>query len=262
MGLKNIFDAGKCLLGFHEGPWVYRTEADCTLVRTCSRCGQKSERVEHTWGEWRYQAVESCAKLRECVRCRQFEQSVEHTWGEPVYARDGACDRVAVCGRCGHREPREVAHCFDQWTYRAEDDCTEINTCKRCGYQGSSTPVGHDWTEWERSEFYEAPVRVCRQCGDLLVQAHGSPVSMRAVEADAVRLAAARTESAVRRALTGTTLLSQVSDKYFQFALEQLPSEDDHRSLKATRDTAAYCRQYGLDATLVELGLVQPPQPV
>src|SRR5258706_2374470 len=265
---KNLLDKSKCLLGFHEGPWHYRRANSCTQVQKCESCGKDTERVEHRWGEWVYEAERQCDLVRACARCSQTEKSLTHSWGEPTYQRGDACDRVAICARCGEERNHEPAHVFDGWSYQADDACNQVEACSRCGQAGAATRLQHDWHEWTRSTFYESQVRVCRHCGEMLLDASGSggraAISMQTIEADVVRLMAAQTAQQIRSTLTGSAgaLLAPAADKYFQFALDQYSHDDVSTDpLVAARTLVTRCREVGVDAALQECGIESPPAP-
>jgi len=264
---KNLLDKSKCLLGFHEGPWHYQRANSCTQSQKCERCGKEAERVEHRWGEWAYQAEHHCDLVRTCARCSQTETNLTHSWAEPTYVHADSCDRIAVCARCGEKERREPAHVLDAWSYRADDACTQVQACSRCGQAGSATRLQHDWDEWIQSGFYASRVRVCRHCGDMLVaesaSSGGAAVSMQAIEADVNRLIAAQTAPQIRSVVTGSaTLLTPVTEKYFQFAFDQYP-DNDFRSgpLANARVVVNRCREIGVDVALQECGIEPPPAP-
>jgi hypothetical protein len=188
-----------------------------------------------------------------------------HSWGEPQYAGADACDRIVVCARCRQTQARDVAHVFDTWTYQTADTCTQIVTCSRCATAGTATRLEHDWDAWTSSEFYATNVRVCRHCGEMLLDARvsggGAPVAMQAIEADVNRLLAAESAPQIRAALTQARgrLLTPAADKYFEFAFDQYP-DDAFRSgpLTVARALVTRCRESGIDATLQELGLETP----
>jgi hypothetical protein len=265
---KDLLDKSKCLLGFHEGPWQYRRANSCTQVQKCERCGRDTERVEHRWGEWVFEAERRCDLVRACARCAQTEKSLTHSWGEPTYQRADACDRVAICARCDEEQNHEPLHVFDGWSYQADDDCAQVEACSRCGQAGSATRLQHDWNEWTRSEFYASQVRVCRHCGEMLLDASGSggreAISMQTIEADVDRLVAAQTAQQIRSTLTGSAsaLLTPAADRYFQFAFDQYPHDDDSTdALAAARTLVTRCREVGVDAALQECGIESPPAP-
>lgn len=262
---KGFLDKGKCLLGFHQGTWEYRRPSDCAQLMVCQRCTAKSSRVEHCWGEWDYQANEACDLVRTCGRCGQTEIAVKHVWGEPRYRSSNACEQVAVCVRCGEQEDRPVLHRFDHWRYRQEDDCTQVEACSRCGQPGHSARVQHDWHDWSPSAFYQSRVRVCRRCGEMLVDAPGAPVSMQAVESAVDRVAAAGSWDEVRRHLHAdqTTLLSPVTEKYLAFARARYPQEASGLQPLAVADRiVARCREVGIDQAIADLGGAAAAQPV
>jgi hypothetical protein len=259
---KDFLDKGKCLLGFHDGPWQYRQPKNCTQVQKCERCGNETERIEHRWSGWAWEADGRCDRVRTCARCSQTEKSLNHNWGQPAYVRAGACDMVVTCARCKGKESRDAAHVFDAWVYRSDDECTQVQSCSRCGLAGSATRFEHEWNDWTRSEFYASKVRVCRHCGEMLIDAGVSPVSMQALDGGVAQLMASETGPQVRAALRGAqgALLTDAADKYFAFAFDQF-DDDDFRSgpLTAARRVVDRCREVGVDAALQEFGIESPP---
>jgi hypothetical protein len=259
---KDFLDKGKCLLGFHEGPWQYRQPKNCTKVQKCQRCGNEAERIEHRWSGWSWEADRRCDRIRTCARCSETEKSLEHTWGQPTYVRAGACDTVVVCARCGEEEGREAAHVLDAWVYRSEGECTQVQSCSRCGLAGSATRFQHDWADWTNSEFYASKVRACRHCGEMLIDVGGSSVSLQSLDSSVAQLMASDTGPQIRAALKGAqgALLTPAADKYFAFAFDQL-GDDGFRSgpLTAARRVVDRCRAIGIDAALQEFGIETPP---
>ena len=133
MALKGWLDAGKCLLGFHQGDWALEAPNRCVLVQTCERCRAVSQRVEHIWLEWAYAAVEGCELSRKCSRCREAEQRTEHQWGA--------------------------------WAYRQDGSCEQGMECEQCHVLAEETRIEHPWGVWEYSERNRAPLRSCNRCG-------------------------------------------------------------------------------------------------
>jgi hypothetical protein len=261
---KDFLDKGKCLLGFHQGTWEYRKSADCTQFKLCERCAVESRRVEHRWDEWDYKAEGTCDLARTCSRCAQTENQLKHIWGEPRYQRADSCEQVAVCIRCGDLEDRKAEHQLDRWAYQNQDDCMQVETCSRCGQRGQTTRLQHDWDPWTQSEFYQSRVRVCRHCGEMLVDAPGAPVSMQAVEGAINRLAAAGSWEEIRSHLRAdqSTLLSPVAEKYFQFAVEQYPNDESAtKRLAGAHRIVTRCREVGINQAIEDLGGAAVTQP-
>ena len=260
---KGFLDKGKCLLGFHQGTWEYRRQGDCLQFMVCQRCTTECSRVEHGWGDWAYRANEACELVRACARCGQTETAVKHVWDEPRYRSSKACEQVAVCTRCGEQEERPVLHRFDDWRYRQEDDCTQFEACSRCGQPGHATRLQHDWHDWTSSAFYQSRVRVCRRCGEMLVDAPGAPISMQAVEAAVDRLAAAGSWDEVRQQLNAdqAMLLSPVTAKYLAFVRARYPREASE-PLAVPDQILARCREVGVDRAIADLGGTAAPQPL
>jgi len=133
--LKNLFDKGKCRLGFHAGDWRYVDPLSCEQTQICARCGQESQRTQHQWQEWQYGDVKSCTMVRQCQRCQNEESKVEHTWGD--------------------------------WEYVHRYRCVQQRNCTRCTAVQDTTRTEHQWADWEFSDWYWGPVRVCTRCGEL-----------------------------------------------------------------------------------------------
>lgn len=66
--LKKWLDAGKCLVGAHQGDWVTLHAGGCEQAQTCLACGQETRRVDHDWGDWRYSEAHR-SPIRYCLRC-------------------------------------------------------------------------------------------------------------------------------------------------------------------------------------------------
>ena len=78
--LKDLFDKGKCALGFHVGDWRYLQDGSCQQTRICSRCQVSSQQLVHPWQTWDYETPDSCRMARRCGRCAETETKVEHVW--------------------------------------------------------------------------------------------------------------------------------------------------------------------------------------
>ena len=230
----------------------------------CGRCGTESRRVEHRWGEWDYKADGACDLVRTCGRCEQNESQLKHVWGEPHYKHTDACEQAAVCSRCGDQEERAAAHRFDDWPYQNQDDCKQIEACSRCGQLGHAARVQHDWHDWTSSAFYQSRVRVCRHCGEMLVDAPGTPVSMQAIESAVDRVAASGSWDEMRRHLHAdeATLLSPVTEKYFKLALERYPKDASvQQPLADVQRIVTRCREVGIDPAIDDFGGVAVAEP-
>ena len=177
MGLKDLLNKGKCLIGLHQGEWRAASPASCTFTRVCERCGVEHHKTEHVWPEWRFVAAGACDQERSCGRCGAREERISHAWGQPAYKADGACEQHQVCDRCGASKEAPVRHLMDQWRYVGGDSCTQVQQCSRCHADGTLQRVEHLWGDWQHSNAHNAPVRVCRRCGELQAQAAPPPAA-------------------------------------------------------------------------------------
>jgi hypothetical protein len=253
--LKELFDQGKCALGFHTGDWRYVKDQQCEQIQVCSRCKAKTRQVVHIWQPWRYLASELCEMSRKCGRCREEEKKVEHTWTAPVYEAPGSCVKVRPCSRCREKSSAGVTHKWDSWSYESHGQCTQVSTCSRCGTIGMEKKISHDWGDWYKSKFYAAPVRVCRRCGEMIfdLNDHKSAkesVSLQMVNGAVQDVMQATDVDSVRKQITrlSTVLFSPVTEKYFNFAVDQLAAtaeaKDVYRKLAGVIDR---CRREGVD---------------
>jgi hypothetical protein len=133
MALKGWIDAGKCLLGLHQGDWKLEAPSRCVWLQTCESCGAVSQRLEHSWSDWTYASEHRCDLSRRCSRCAESEASTEHQWGA--------------------------------WTYRQEGSCNQGVRCERCLAWADEKRTEHLWSPWDYSEHYRAPLRSCSRCG-------------------------------------------------------------------------------------------------
>ena len=159
--LKDLFDKGKCALGFHSGDWRYVDDRGCQQVRICPRCNNQSQQTVHGWQAWQYVANGACDMARQCGRCHEQENRLEHSWGAPVYESDEVCTQVRPCARCGAKSAAGTSHVWTSWTYDGKGRCAQTSACSRCGTTGRETRLAHEWDDWHTSKFYAAPVRVC-----------------------------------------------------------------------------------------------------
>lgn len=171
MGLKDLFNKGKCLIGLHQGEWRAASANSCTLTRVCERCGAEHQKVEHTWPEWAFVADASCQQVRTCRRCALQEERINHGWGEAAYRAAGSCEQQETCARCREVRPAPVQHVMNRWRYVGSDSCSQVEQCSRCQTDGVKRRVEHLWGDWQHSNAHNAPVRVCRRCGDMAIQA-------------------------------------------------------------------------------------------
>jgi hypothetical protein len=88
----------------HIGDWTYPDER-CVSVRMCERCGEVTNKREHTWTAFEYVASKRCEQERRCDRCRAIESRVVHEWGPWVYVGTEQHFRQRhTCRRCGAEE--------------------------------------------------------------------------------------------------------------------------------------------------------------
>jgi hypothetical protein len=167
VGLKDLLNKGKCLIGLHQGEWIAASSTVCTFTRTCVRCAAQHTKVEHPWDDWNFVADTSCDQRRTCGRCAQTEDRVTHSWNTPEYVSATTCEQQQRCARCGDKQASAVKHLFDAARFVDNDSCERIQECSRCHADGKRLPVEHRWTEWEHSNAQNAGVRVCKRCGDM-----------------------------------------------------------------------------------------------
>jgi hypothetical protein len=118
--LKELFDKGKCALGFHAGEWRYVSESGCEQIQICSRCNNQSHQVVHHWQAWQYDVSGACEMTRRCERCKDQETKTEHVWGEPVYEAAESCVQIRPCSRCGETATAATVHNWNSWSYEAQ----------------------------------------------------------------------------------------------------------------------------------------------
>lgn len=267
---RDLFDKGKCALGFHAGEWQYVAAGRCDQLRVCTRCRNESRQVVHEWQEWRRVEPGRCDFVRRCSRCAASETKTEHSWGAAIYPDDGACAMVQPCGGCSSTKPAGTVHVWNSWVYDAAGVCNQTAACSRCRAAGSATRVAHDWNPWTESAFYGAPVRVCRRCADMVfdLKGDGAAVSMQSAAA-AVNAAI---ESADAASLRNTVqkhhqvLLGPVAERYLAYAADQLsPTSDVRKTYQDFSAALTRCRTAGLDAVfgpaagVPSSGAGQPP---
>ena len=258
---KNLLDKGKCSLGFHDGEWSYEYADECVQLRICVRCQTESRRTEHSWGEWDYVTAGECDLARICPRCGETESRVEHNWGEAEYKQAESCEQVHICQRCGQEKAAGFEHRWDQWAYLSEDDCTQLQYCGRCSEQGRQKRINHDWGAWQHSDFYSAPVAVCRHCAEMIFDLRGEggsddEPSLQVMDQAVERLLAAGSIEALYHLIDEDrqTLFSPVREKYFQFAFDQYAQEPEHlEALQNLQGLLLLCQQQGLEAAFAEL---------
>lgn len=177
MGLRDLLDKGKCLVGLHAGEWVAPSATSCHFTRRCVRCNAEHAKVEHQWSAWGFIAADSCDQHRTCPRCSEVEVRVTHAFAAPAYVRDGACEQRATCARCAATQDAPPQHVMERWRDTTDDECTQVEQCSRCDADGSRTRTEHRWAEWQHSNAQDGAVRVCRRCGELQVKPRVAPVA-------------------------------------------------------------------------------------
>lgn len=253
--LKDLFDKGRCALGLHSGDWLYESNRSCRQIRICLRCKNESRQVVHDWQAWQYVADAACEMARRCGRCREQEDKTEHTWGAPVYGTEGTCTQARPCTRCGKTIAAGTTHVWNSWIYDAKDRCAQTAACARCGETGKETRVSHDWSDWVASQFYSSPVRACRRCGEMAFNlGDGKPdiqsISLQMAHSAVVNVVESQDSDTVRQRIAqhSSVLFSPVTDKYFDFAVDQLAhgadAKNTYRQLATLIDQ---CRSKGID---------------
>ena len=156
-----------CKIGLHSGVWEYQNPDECSQVRICEMCGKESKQVNHSWGEWDYMYEKDCRQLSLCLRCAEEQERTDHQWGPWRYESATSCSQLRICDRCLETEHGSKKHVFDRLEYVDKNSCTQIEVCSRCGKEGSTKLLNHDWGEWEFNTTYNAPMRMCRRCGEI-----------------------------------------------------------------------------------------------
>lgn len=250
---RDLFDKGKCALGFHAGEWRYIAPGRCDQLRVCTRCRNESRQVVHLWQQWRRLSPGRCEFSRPCSRCAASETKTEHAWTAAIYQEAGSCVMVEPCAGCASTRPAGTIHVFDAWSYDAADACGQTSVCSRCKASGSGRRVEHDWTPWVASAFYAAPVRVCRRCAEMVLdlKGEGAAVSMQSA-ASAVNAAIESPDAASLKSTIQNNrhlLLGPVVERYLAYAADQLsPTPDVRKTYQDFASVLAMCRTDGLDA--------------
>ena len=174
MGLRDLVNKGKCLVGLHEGEWKAPSPTTCTFTRTCVRCTATHSRVEHPWSEWQFLEAGACDQGRHCQRCQLHEQRTQHAFGAAAFITTDSCQRQEECARCHAGRDVSPEHSMTAWRFVSADECRQVQHCSRCQADGTLTRTEHAWAEWQHSNAHNAPVRVCRRCGEL--QSRPAPV--------------------------------------------------------------------------------------
>jgi hypothetical protein len=257
--LKDLFDKGKCALGFHVEAWRYAREGSCQQASVCVRCQVVSDRVVHDWPDgWALVSPDDCQMARACRRCGERETRTEHDWGAPAYVADGSCDQVRGCSRCGSEMPAAAAHVWNAWVYTEEGSCRQTLGCSRCAAPGADTRTAHEWSLWQYSPFYEAQVRVCSRCGEMPFDADpadedGTPLSLQRFAAAVLDVSGASDMAALRERVVAhqRVLLSPAVQHYFKFAMANAAGDAAQtETLQTLAQVFDRCRVEGIDAVL------------
>jgi len=177
VGLRDLINKGKCLIGLHEGEWRAASLTVCTFTRRCLRCGAEQSRVDHSWGEWHFPTADACDQGRSCLRCSLHEQQLVHAYGAAKFDSETTCDRHEECQRCHERRAASAQHVMTSWRFIGDEDCRQVQQCSRCSTDGTVTRVQHGWADWQHSNAHDGAVRVCRRCGELQVQPAAPPAA-------------------------------------------------------------------------------------
>jgi hypothetical protein len=137
--LKDLFDKGKCALGFHLGDWRYLQDESCQQSRLCSRCKTASQQLVHTWRTWDYETADSCRMARRCGRCAEIETKLEHTWATAVYASEESCVLVRPCCAAAKREQKDAPSMIGATGIPVN------STILRCVYAGGAGKWFFNW---------------------------------------------------------------------------------------------------------------------
>ncbi|HEX6436528.1 MAG TPA: lipocalin family protein [Candidatus Binatia bacterium] len=252
---KDLFDKGKCALGFHTGEWRYLQDGSCEQTRICSRCRVASQQLVHPWQTWDYESSNDCRMSRRCGRCAEAESKVEHVWASPIYASEQSCALVHPCSRCKETSPAGNAHVWQSWSYDTANNCSQVLGCSRCGESGSERRTVHDWGAWQSSQFYDAPVRVCRRCAEMVFnfddQGEQNQVSLQMVDRAVWNVMEATDSAGVRERLSQNkkVLFDPVAEKYFKFAIDQrAPDESARNTFRQLAGLIERCRSEGIEA--------------
>jgi hypothetical protein len=265
--LKDLFDKGKCALGFHIGDWRYLEDRFCQQTRICSRCQAASQQLVHTWQSWDYETTHACRMARQCARCAETETKVEHVWGSAIYASEQSCALVRPCSRCRETLPAGNRHLWQSWSYGAVDNCSQLVTCSRCAEPGTERRTVHDWGAWHPSQFYDTPVRVCRRCAEMVFKLdheneETDRVSLQMIERAVSNIVEAQDSATVRDRLfqNKEVLFNPIADKYFKFAIDQrAPDENVRETLCQLAGLIDRCRAEGIEAVFTPTATPQSP---
>jgi hypothetical protein len=265
--LKDLFDKGKCALGFHVGDWRYLQDGSCQQTRLCSRCKTASQQLVHTWQDWDYESTDACRMARHCGRCAETETKVEHVWASAIYASEESCALIRPCSRCKETLPAGDSHVWQSWTYDAADNCSQVVTCSRCSETGTERRTVHDWGGWHSSQFYDVPVRVCRRCAEMVFkfdhETHPTDqVSMQMIDRAVWNIMEAKDSATVRERLLQNkeVLFNPIAEKYFRFAVDQrAPDENARDTFRQLAGLIERCRSEGIEAVFTPPATPQSP---
>jgi uncharacterized cupin superfamily protein len=203
---------------------------------------------------------------RRCQRCKEQENKTEHVWGAPVYETEKSCAQVRPCSRCGETASAATVHKWNSWSYETQGQCAQLSACSRCGAIDTQRRVVHEWSEWHNSEFYAAPVRVCRRCGEMvfdLEKSSDESVSLQMANSAVQDVIQASDFESVRERIMRyrTLLFSPVTEKYFNFAVDQLAASAEAKEVyqKLAR-LIDRCRKEGVDNVFRKASQADPPQ--
>jgi hypothetical protein len=146
MGLKDRLLQAKCKVGVHSGEWKQLAAGSCDEQRTCTHCGEVSNRTDHHLTDWAYSAdpaAPACTRERHCQRCPQMQQEVKHTmeFRYDYPGRHEVCMMRADCTRCGFTEGRKtLRHHWDRGVDPFDDghhypSGKKVYTCEICRLQ-------------------------------------------------------------------------------------------------------------------------------
>jgi hypothetical protein len=264
--LKNIFNSGKCMLGFHQGDWQYEEPQKCLKFQVCTHCAKRSTKIEHTWGEWGYLAEGDCQQVRVCARCGEQEAQTVHVWGKDVYyTKDNDCSTVNFCERCKAEKPSGTIHVWGEWVYTSPDRCNQKQKCSRCGSLSSEEREQHAWEGWQYSSFYKGQVIVCQHCGLMPLNFDNSTnytMTMQDVDrlyGDLLRASTVRQIVTAIRENKGyfSQPLNPVMNSYQDFVMAHMPEECGRETYKILAGVIQLISATGIDTVLPYLNEIQ-----
>jgi hypothetical protein len=249
---KDLLQRGKCLVGIHQGLWLFSADKICTRVQICTICNARTEKPEHNWTEWVLARQDSCDLIRRCSRCEITETKTEHIWRDAEYAGPGACNLQRVCSRCAAAEAAGTRHVMDEWAYISDTGCAQANACSRCAAPGMQRRTEHEWNPPVASAFYGTTVGVCRRCGDMRVPSDSGISLQQAATAVRALMSAADVtglEAAARQ--HSAVLSSAATQHYFRLALERFSLKTPIREqFDVASKFAKMCSEAGVEKAL------------